>query len=154
MQQPAAIVPGLAGSGEESSAEIALPIRLTALAELSDWVQALAQAQGLPEGCAFRLELVLAESVTNVIEHGYPPDAEGLIQVRVSCEPGRVVVQLDDAGRPFDPTAAPAHQQPGSLAEAPIGGLGLQLIRSYTEDWSYRRVDERNRQWLTIACDA
>ena len=103
--------------------------------------------------CAFRLELVIVEVVTNIIDYADSPGAAGKITVQVTCEPGRIIAQVDDGGRPFDPTALPAHSQPASLEEAPIGGVGVHLIRSYTQQLEYRRIDQKNQLCMIIPCD-
>ncbi len=122
---------------------------------LSNWLQEFALAHQLSGRCAFRLELVLIETVTNIIEHGGVDDDEcSAIEVQLAYDRTRIVTQVEDDGPPFDPTAAPVHQQPASLAEAAVGGLGLHLIRSYTENWEYRRINQRNQQRMTIVCDS
>ncbi len=142
------------GWGGQFGAVLALPGRTAALLRLSEWVHEVARANALPDGCAFRLELVLTEIVTNIIDHADPPAGDGAIELRIACEPGRVLAQVEDAGRPFDPTTAPAHSQPGSLAEAQIGGLGVHLIRAYSQQLTYDRMGNRNRLRLALACDA
>ena len=51
---------------------------------------------------------------------------------------------VGDAGIPFDPTGAPEHTPAKTLAEAPLGGLGLPLIRRCSDWMSYRREGGRN----------
>ncbi|MFN8465103.1 MAG: ATP-binding protein [Caldilineaceae bacterium] len=132
-----------------------LPNRRSSLMLLSRWVQEFTRANAISDRCAFRLELVLVETVTNIIEHGAVGDDEcSAIEVQLACDGARIVAQVDDDGPPFDPTAAPLHRQPASLTDASVGGLGLHLIRSYTEDWEYRRISERNQQLMTIVCDS
>jgi serine/threonine-protein kinase RsbW len=135
------------------ASRIVLPNRRSSLTQLSRWVQEFALANEISDRCTFRLELVLIETVTNIIEHGGVDDDEcSAIEVQVACDRSRIVAQVEDDGPPFDPTAAPLHRQPASLADAHVGGLGLHLIRSYTEGWEYRRINERNRQLMTIVC--
>ncbi len=139
----------------DGAGKIVLPNRRSSLMLLSDWVQEFALANELSGRCAFRLELVLVETVTNIIEHGSVGDDEcSAIEVQTAREGACIVAQVEDDGPPFDPTAAPMHRQPASLADATVGGLGLHLIRSYTKDWEYRRSNQRNRQRMTIACDS
>jgi|GEM_PF-609584 len=132
------------------TARIVLPCTRNALAQLSAWCHAVAGDNGLPARCAFRLELVLVEAVTNIVEHAC---ADGAITVQLASKPGCVVVCVEDAERPFDPTAAPAHRQPASLEDATIGGLGIHLMRAYTQQLEYRRVDSKNQLWMTLPCD-
>jgi anti-sigma regulatory factor (Ser/Thr protein kinase) len=51
---------------------------------------------------------------------------------------------MEDDGVAFNPLEAPAPRQPGSLAEATVGGLGIHLIRSFTDECRYRRENGRN----------
>lgn len=135
-------------------ATLSLPGSLDALAHLSEWLQTVAHTQGLSDRCTFRLELVLAEAVTNIVQHAAAPGENIAITVTLRCADGRVLVLVEDTGPSFDPTAAPAHIQPQSLDEARIGGLGIHLIRAYTENLEYQRVDQRNQLRMTIACNA
>jgi serine/threonine-protein kinase RsbW len=138
-----------------AASRIVLPNRRSSLMLLSDWLQEFALANKLSDRCAFRLELVLIETVTNIVEHGGVGDDEcSAIEVQVARDLTRIVTQVEDDGPPFDPTGAPLHRQPASLDEAPIGGLGLHLIRSYTEVWEYQRINHRNLQRMTIVCDS
>ena len=151
------LAPGLRGSEAPAGGRIVLANRRSSLTLLSEWVQEFALANGLSGRSTFRLDLVLVETVTNIIEHGtlgdeFDEDECRTIEVQAARRGVRIVVQVDDDGPPFDPTAAPVHQQPASLAEAPVGGLGLHLIRSYTHYWEYQRINQRNRQRMTILC--
>ena len=137
----------------QRTATIVLPTAYSALSRLSEWVQAIARANRLSDVCAFRLELVLVETVTNVIEHGGNSDPNASIVVQVTCDAGRIVVQSEDTGRPFDPTLVAPPRKPESLDDAPIGGLGIVLMRSYTQAWEYERFEQKNRLRMTIACD-
>ena len=109
MQQPLSRLTSADVRGGRQSAKIALPIHHAALAQLSEWVKAVALANGLSARCAFRLELVLTETVTNVVDHAFAPGADGVITVQITCEPGCVIAQVDDGGLPFDPTPLPVH---------------------------------------------
>lgn len=135
-------------------ATLVLPGSLDALAHLSEWIQGVARKYGLSDRCTFRLELVLVEAVTNIVQYAGAANGDLEIMVEIGCTDERVFVQLEDTGRLFDPTAAPAHVQPQNLDDATIGGLGIHLLRAYTEELEYRRVDQRNQLRMTIACDA
>lgn len=132
---------------------IVVPSRRASLAQLSRWVHSVAQSGELSARAAFSLELVLAEVVTNLIEHGSAGESDALIEVQVAFASGCAIVQVEDSGPPFNPTVTPVHRRPSTLEDAPIGGLGVHLIRSYTQSWEYRRSDQKNQQRLTIALD-
>lgn len=141
------------GQSASFTGQIELPCTLDALAQLRAWAQAIAVETGLSARCTFRLELVLTEVVTNIVEHSDADPVDGLITVRLAARPECVVVQVEDSEHPFDPTAAPAHRQPTSLDDARVGGLGIHLVRACTQQLEYRRVDNKNQLRMTLICD-
>jgi len=60
------------------------------------------------------------------------------------------VIEVDDNGAPFDPTAAPMRVAADNLADVRIGGRGLTLIRGCCEDVRYERRDSRNQLTLSF----
>lgn len=99
----------------------------------------------------FRVELVLEESLMNVIWHGFSDDGLHPITVRVSVPGDDIVLQFEDEGREFDPTRASDPVLPGTLADATPGGLGLMLVRRFARSVQYRRVEGRNVLSIRIA---
>jgi anti-sigma regulatory factor (Ser/Thr protein kinase) len=97
-----------------------------------------------------RVELVFEEVVTNIIRHGFDDTDIHQIHVAVTCDSRAVVLTFDDDGRPFDPLERPALVKPGSLAEAPIGGLGIALVRKMASAIGYERTPGGNRLEVTI----
>ena len=62
-------------------------------------------------------------------------------------------LSVADAGVAFDPSTYPPEQtaRPASLAEATPGGLGLLMIRSFSDDLSYRRSEGSNHLTITVS---
>jgi anti-sigma regulatory factor (Ser/Thr protein kinase) len=129
---------------------LTLPNDHSGLADLADWLRRLAAHHDLPAQAAFRLDLVLSEAVTNVMDHAQRPDARGTIELACAVEDGLILVQVSDDGPPFDPTARAPAVLPGSLEEATPGGLGIHLMRQYTSSMAYRRDNDRNILCLTL----
>lgn len=82
---------------------------------------------------AYFLELVIYESCTNVIRHAYEPEQPGIFQLKVWFEPDRVVINVVDFGRGFDPDAVPAPD----LDNPKEGGMGLFIIRQTVDEFAY-----------------
>jgi len=85
-----------------------------------------------PEGVK-RLELAVEEAVVNVCHYAYPGEG-GVVVVRVAGEPSRLTVEVEDAGRPFDPLSAPAPDLAAPIDERRVGGLGIVLIRRLMDE--------------------
>ena len=56
-----------------------------------------------------------------------------------------IELTVEDAGAPFDPTRSREPDIDESLDERAIGGLGLHLVRSLADVFSYQRVGCVNR---------
>jgi len=114
----------------------------------SEWLTTALQQRNVPAPQVERLELVLHEVLANVLAHGgSAARAEPVhirVEVREKATTGEARVKVTDAGIPFDPTGAPEHTPAKTLAEAPLGGLGLPLIRRCSDWMSYRREGGRN----------
>jgi anti-sigma regulatory factor (Ser/Thr protein kinase) len=124
--------------------QLRLKNRLENLEILSAWVSQLANQLNLSAKCTFRLDLVLSEAVTNVIENAYEDGAEHEIEVILQYDEPLVRVQVCDDGLPFDPTQNAAVELPKKLEDATEGGLGIHLMRSYTKEFTYQRQGDRN----------
>ena len=118
--------------------------RLDDLEAVSEWVNDCADRFQLTPKCAFRLDLILSEAITNVIQNAYRDEVDHIILITLEPKGNTVITELQDDGFPFDPTQNPAITLPTSLETATEGGLGIHLIRSYTEALYYRRQDDRN----------
>ena len=97
----------------------------------------------LPEETVLDLRLVAEEVLTNVAKYGHDDAAEHWVRVRLELAAGEVTLEFADDGRPFDPLAAqPPEVAPG--VERPVGGLGLELVRSLVDAAEYARVGSEN----------
>jgi serine/threonine-protein kinase RsbW len=117
---------------------------LAAMGSLAEAVEAFVAEHRLPAEAANALYVSVDEAVSNAIAYGYPEGAHGEIAVRLRRRPGSVVLEVEDDGAPFDPLQAAPPDLTLPLAERPIGGLGIHLIRNLMDEMSYARRDGRN----------
>ena len=123
------------------------------LALLTAKIDAFARAAGLSAASRGDLELVLEELVTNIFTHGYGPGRQGCVHVAMRQFGAAVNVTICDRAPAFDPLARPSTGNPASLEDAPIGGVGVALVRRLTSDGRYRRVAGRNLLLLRLRAD-
>ncbi len=132
------------------SADLSLTIetRREELTQIAAAVEAISEREQWPADLTFRANLALEEVVLNIIEHGFDGGLHE-IECRLRSEPHVLTIEVSDDGRPFDPLReAPAPDLDAPLEERPVGGLGVHLVRSMTDEMSYRR--ERDRNYLTL----
>jgi len=140
------LVLGYTGPKEthERSLFVLLRNDLAELQRLNQLVAEFAEHHGLPSELVFRVTLVLEEIITNVISYGYEDEMEHEISVRLSWEDPDMKIEVEDDGRPFNPLEAPPPDMVKPLAERPVGGLGIHLVREMMDKLEYRRENDKN----------
>lgn len=99
------------------------------LAHIGDWIMESAQACGLGEEEAFRVQLAVDEACTNVIEHAYEGQG-GPMELSCCREGSDLRVTIRDRGHPFDPEAVEKPDLDAPLKDRQIGGLGIHFMHS------------------------
>lgn len=98
----------------------------------------------LPQETVLELLLAAEEVLTNVADYAHDDGSEHWVRVGLVVAREDVTLVFEDDGRPFDPTAAPAPDLAAPMAERPIGGLGIHLIRSLVDTAEYARAGSQN----------
>jgi len=106
--------------------------------------------EGVPGRTIHHVRLVVEELVVNVVRYAYADQAAHRIGLDVRTEPRRVIVTVEDDGRPFNPNDAPAPKLHESLEAQRVGGLGILLVKKLSRELTYTREHDRNRVRVTI----
>ncbi len=94
------------------------------------------------------VELVLAETVNNIIEHAYADSSHGVVELTISRVEGDLVFTILDDGLPMPDEQVPigeAQDLDCDMGDLPEGGFGWFMIRELTSDLIYTRAGNRNR---------
>lgn len=118
------------------------------IARVKAWLEQFAGRHQLGPNWLHRISLCSEELLTNVLMHGIGCSARSDVLVTVALGERETTLTLEDGCAPFDPTCVPPPSRPESLEAAPVGGLGLHLVRQFSSGMEYRRVGDVNR--LTI----
>lgn len=129
-----------------------------ALPQAMAWLEQAAEQQHWDARTLFKLSLCMDEALTNIVMYAFPmgafPDPETVprIDLGISCDGTRIVLDLADNGVAYDPTRSTPGDLAASLDDAVIGGHGLRILQHYLEKMEYQRTDDGcNRLYLTIA---
>ena len=91
---------------------------------------------GYPRRSCHEVRLALEEAVVNGLRHGNAGDPTKRVLVRYQVLPDAVVIDVEDEGPGFDPTAVPDPTRPENLDRP--SGRGLLLMRHCTTWLRYR----------------
>jgi anti-sigma regulatory factor (Ser/Thr protein kinase) len=129
---------------------LVLQNRLEELGRMERWLADRFREWQLSDREAFAIDLVMNEAVTNLISYAYSDDETHEIVLALTNGDEAVMVEIFDDARPFNPFEAPVRARAPDLESAPIGGLGVSLIKSYADGYDYGRVADRNRLGLIV----
>jgi anti-sigma regulatory factor (Ser/Thr protein kinase) len=130
---------------------IAKPESLTPVTE---FVRKGAHEANLPELHMRQLELMIEEILVNIWRYSYPEGAPGTIEVTYSVpRPGEMEIEVADQGVAFDPLKADPPDLTHDLAQRPVGGLGILLLKSFARSLKYRRQLGWNRLSFGISAN-
>ena len=95
-------------------------------------------------------ELITAvdEAATNIIKHGYQ-NGSGFIEVEVLYINNDLKIHLRDQAAEFNPTTAPSFDVKVPLEVREFGGMGIHLMRNFTDELIYKRL-ENGKNELTL----
>jgi serine/threonine-protein kinase RsbW len=130
--------------------ELDLKAQFQEMERIHPWLMEAAEKYQLPEQTISSLNLCLEEIILNTMKYGYESSHLdcGMIHVRLRSEPPRAIVEIIDNADPFNPLEYRDRGQAASLDETEVGGLGINLVRRFSESMDYRRRDNHN--WLQV----
>jgi anti-sigma regulatory factor (Ser/Thr protein kinase) len=126
---------------------------LKALATAAARVQDFGDQHRIESALMGKVSLCLEELLTNIIRYGDADEASTpCVLVDLELIPGELKVELLDSGGAFDPfTDAPPPDMDSGLAERPIGGLGVHLVKVLADHYEYHRASAQNRVTLRFS---
>jgi serine/threonine-protein kinase RsbW len=120
---------------------------LSELNTLLDRLQILEHKWALSKKTLAEINLVLDELITNTIEHG-DSGKKHPIDITLTKTDLKLIIQIIDAGLPFDPTLCKLPDTSLPLEQRRCGGLGILLVSQFCDYWNYTR--SKNNNILTL----
>ena len=130
----------------ELSADASFVLDTPSLAALTGFVEGFCRDAGVDRELALKLMLVVEELAANGLCHGRRGAAPLRVRLGLRQEGRRLEIRYEDDAAPFDPLReAPVAVVRGDALSRPVGGLGVHLVRAFTDAARYEYRDGRNR---------
>lgn len=141
--------------GPNTELSLTLIAKVESLAAFTQFARQAGHQAGLPAERLDHLDLLIEELLMNVFRYSFPQSEPGMVTVTydVPAE-GKVLFEVADQGREFNPLDTPAPDLTLDLGDRPIGGLGIFLVKQYAKPLSYRREHGWNRLTFSISAVA
>ncbi|WP_420861323.1 ATP-binding protein [Algirhabdus cladophorae] len=132
------------------SVSVTLAPHLDQMQIVRDALDSLMRANGISATATARMQIVLDELLSNVINHGFADlSAETTgdpISVSMRIKDAVFSLTIQDQGTPFDPTNSPKMDD---KTRPRIGGRGLDMVRALTDSFSHHHDDGSNHTVVT-----
>lgn len=139
----------------ESELELTSPVSGADFRRASAWLAKYGGKQGVPTEQIARLDLCLNEALANVVDHGGSEVRGNSIRLRFNLaqlsDVHQASLTLIDSGMEFNPLAMEAKSKPSLLEDAEVGGLGVTMIRSFSDELSYQYMDGCNLLTFSVS---
>ena len=130
---------------------LALRNDIAEIARTAVWVDNIAARLGASAQVVHAVQLCLEEIICNIVGYAYRPDTQHEINIALWQGTDALQMEVIDDGQPFDPLSRALPDSPKDLQSAPIGGVGIKLMRNFATSIVYQRLGTTNHLLLTFA---
>lgn len=107
----------------------------------------LAAEWSIPDSELRQVIVIIEELLSNIIRFAFIDSHEHLIEVQISKTDRVLSIRITDDGIPFNPLDY--HPVPiADPASSDAGGMGIILVRTFSDSLEYKR--DKNRNHLTV----
>ena len=128
---------------DSSFVRLTLPARVESVRTFHQFVRGGAESADMGSQDMDKLDLVLEEILVNIARYAYEGGV-GDVEVAYAVGAGSLLVEVTDSGSSFNPLEAAPPNLTVGLADRPIGGLGVLLVKQIVGSLGYRRENGRN----------
>ena len=117
------------------------------LERVGEAVDEFSERHGFPHEDRFQVQLCIEEILTYIVEHGLDDAGAHRIEVHLEMndEERSLAIRTVDDGGELEPGSFQFQPGPDTIQEeSVVEGLGLHLVRTYTDELRYRRENGRN----------
>jgi len=129
---------------------LSVPLKIDSLIQVAQWAENCLEQWLLPPSKNFAVQLCCEEAFSNIVKYGVAEQSTDEFESAVAnfsleYQQHRLQLIIEDPCKPFNPLETAPPVVPSNLAEAQIGGLGIDLMRKFAQKICYERKDYKNR---------
>lgn len=138
------------GEAPTLSASLSMSGGETSFAVANGWFERFLHDAKVPDDACADLLVVFEEVVVNVLTHAYRGTG-GTIEITAERNADALTLTVRDDGPPFDLLALPEPDLDLPIAQRPLGGLGVHLVKRLCDRIRYQRLGDSNILVMTKA---
>ena len=126
-----------------SSTSVYLPM-------IQGFVREYAREAGFPPAEQGRLDLLMEEAATNVIEGAFGGDEQASFDVVCERVPAGIQITVHDEGMPYDPSLTPEYDPGADLDNQTGAGLGSFLMQHFADAVEFHNLGSRGKETVVV----
>ncbi len=130
--------------------QVTFPATRSHLHQFIESVVGSAKEQAFGDQKIGLIRLAVEEALVNVFKYAYPKAAGDVVLRCLLDDRERFIIEIEDSGAPFNVLTVSEPILAVPLSERKIGGLGIHLIRQFTDEVEYRRDGGKNLLRLIV----
>ncbi len=104
-----------------------------------------ARSRGYDGNRVAHIRLAAEEALVNIFRYAYGPEDEGDVTLTCRLDSQRnFVIEIEDQGMPFNLLTQAEPSLSSDIVDRRVGGLGIHIIRHFTDDVQYHRKADKN----------
>lgn len=107
-------------------------------------LDAWASNRGVSSRTLRYVDLMLDEIVSNIVRHAYAGREDGQIEICADFNGMEIWVTVRDFGPEFNPLCLPPPETRVPIEDRRVGGLGVHLVKNFSDRLRYRRDGNAN----------
>jgi anti-sigma regulatory factor (Ser/Thr protein kinase) len=112
--------------------------------KIAGYIKKKMSERGFDEVQISEMQVAVEEAYVNIINHGYKKE-EGPIWIAFDISDRLFRVTLEDEAPRFDPTMFAKRDLDGDALDHPVGGWGINLMRTLSDEMRYDYKNNKNR---------
>lgn len=119
------------------------------LERVADFIADIARKSNLTQRQSDDVQMAVDEAVTNVMEHAYEGQTDGVIFIKCRVDAKEFFVEIRDTGKAFDVKKLKKPNTKSPLSERSIGGLGVFFMKKLMDKVEFKHDQAGNITRMT-----
>lgn len=119
------------------------------LERVAEFIADIARKSNLSQRQSDDVQMAVDEAVTNVMEHAYAGQSDGIIFIKCRVNAKEFFVEIRDTGKTFDTQKVKKPNTKSPLSARSIGGLGVFFMKKLMDKVEFTRDQSGNITRMT-----
>ena len=119
------------------------PSLIQSISSIRSDLKTLADTWRIPAPELKQITMIVEELFSKIVQANFPDDGDQLLEISLTKTETDIIIQMIDDGPPYNPLKCNPDQDFNTVL-TDEGGMGLSLIKAFSDSLRYTREEQRN----------